>query len=505
MAFGFRWRSFGIVRNEEGIAGPVLDMILQLRNVLISMSPDFLPFLRGLIFPVVALVFFPQVFSQEEPTLASLKKELAAEELKLSEPLFEFQFRYKKQLEDLKAKSQQAGDLNQMLAVESELKLLAVGGSEIDEEFAELKRLRTVYENHAAKLLREKAVARRKLLPGYLRKLLALQTSLTKAGKIEEAVAVKREADGVRSALASGQPGSISANSVAPPTQRNMKSGKLILFGSYEKGGEVSLTDEQEKAQYVRIAAGFDHWMALTVDGKPTCRPDCRKEFIIPRGTKDIVDIYCGANYQALRKADGEIIPLAGPQRNDLLPKVDHDDVVKVSLGYQKNAFLMKDGTMIPFGYDYGVKGRKFTRIKLLSNVRDVSAGVFGYAIWTKENTFHNTGISGEDRGPFPEDIDPDDIVQMEMGLTGGCLFLTKKGKVLSWGGPKPPENLPKAKRIVAGSGVGGAQLEDDTWVLFANYPDAKVKKVKLLNTKLAELGPLKDIAVGTEFFLAIQ
>jgi hypothetical protein len=89
----------------------------------------------------------------------------------------------------------------------------------------------------------------------------------------------------------------------------------------------------------------------------------------------------------------------------------------------------------------------------------------------------------------------------MEAGLNQGTLFLTNKGKVFSWNAPKPPTGMKKAVQIRAGAGMCAAQMEDGSWVIWGDNQGI----VAPLNEKAADLGPLKDLALGNRYFLAIQ
>ncbi len=451
--------------------------------------------LAAALFASLLLAVFP-LQAQETATLESLKQKLTEAEAKLAEPQIDFQAKYTQQLEMLKAKSQQAGDLDQIVAIDTEIKMLPRGGSNIPEKFGQLKRLRKLYDDHSAKLNQEREAKRKRLLAAHRSELMKLQTSLTRAGKIQEALVIKREISSVEASIKAGSP----AN--RPKIPGNSSPGKLVVAGTYTDGNLITLSPEQQNGQFVKVASGYDYWAALDPSGKVSARPGATDYFAIPSRTKDVVDIQCGRHMHALHKADGSVILLSSEDHTQHAPKdLEPGSVAKITMGHSKNAYLLKDGTLLPFGYSFFHSNIQFPRADLLENVADVSVGAHNYAILKKDGALHLVSMKGEDVGGRPEDLKGKDVIQMEGGLNHGTFFLTDKGKVYAWNAPQPPPDLKKAVQVRAGAGLGAAQMEDGSWVIWGDNKGV----ADPLNQRAAELGPLKDLALGERYFVAIQ
>ena len=430
--------------------------------------------------------------------LTELKTELKEEEKKLQTPIAEFQGRYAEQLHTLKKKAQADGDLEQILAVETEIQSIPAGGSEIPAQYQALARLRKLYDDHVAVLEKQKNQKYKRLLTGHREKLRVLQGDLTRAGKIDQALQVKFELESVTAAIAEGRAPS-RAGVVGAPGNRTP--GKLVVGGTYEDGSPLTLSDEQQKEQYVRVAAGHDRWLALEASGKVTARLGVQDYLTPPKSAKDIVDIHCGRHMDMLQREDGTVIPLGGNDQLPHVPDVEPGTLAGISLGHSKNVFLMKDGTILPFGYSFAHENITFPRDDLSSDVVEASVGTGPMAIRKSDGSLHLVSIRGEDMGGRPATLEGEEIQSVEVGLNHGPIILTKKGKVISWNSHEPPADLRDVIRIRAGSNLCAAQREDRTWVIWGGHQGV----VAALNQRLEELGPLKDLAVGSRFFVAVK
>ena len=442
-------------------------------------------------------IAFSFASARAEVTLESLKTRLEENKSLLDKATLDFQENYKKRLAALKQKAQSAGDLDQMIAVENEIKLVDRGGSEIPAKYGELKRLRLVYDEHVKKLNQAKTKDFQKLLRGHRASLLELQKTLTIAGNIEEALQVKREIEKVDSMIQSGA----GPASPHPAIEGNKTPGKLVAFGTYEDGSPVTLTSEQQREEYIRVFCGYDHWTAMRPDGRTHEKAGTNHYFRLSGSTK-IIDMQCGRHMHIARKENGTVILLSTEDHTNHVPKdIKKEDIAKVSCGHSKNAYLLKDGTLVPFGYSFFHGNITFPRTDLTSDVADMSVGAHGIAVKKKDGSVFLVSIQGEDIGGRPEELKGKDVIQMEGGLNSGTLFLDKKGKVYAWNAPQPPNDLGKAVQIRAGAGLCAAQMENGTWVIWGNNQGV----ANGLNTHVAGLGPLKDMALGTRYFLAIQ
>ena len=451
----------------------------------------------SLFYLLFALAFLSSSPGADVATLESLKAGMDENKARLDKPLLEFQLAYTKRLEALKQKAQAAGDLDQIIAVDKEIKMVGRGGSEIPARYGGLKKLRKIYDDHSKKLNEEKTKNFQKLLRSHRVGLLNLQKSLTVAGKFDEAMKVKREIQTVDEMIKSG-PGPASPH---PAIEGNTTAGKLIAFGTYEDGSPVTLSIEQQRGEFIRVFCGYDHWTAMKPDGRTSDKAGTHDYFRIPKSSK-VVDIQCGRHMHIARKENGKLILLSTDDHTRHVPKdLDETLIAKVSCGHSKNAFLLKDGTLVPFGYSFFHGNITFPRSDLMRDVADMSVGAHGIAVKKKDGSVYLVSIRGEDVGGRPEGLKGKDVIQMEGGLNHGTLFLDKKGKVHAWNAPQPPADLKKAIQIKAGAGLGAAQLEDGSWVIWGSNQGI----ASGLNTHVASLGPLKDLALGPRYFIAIQ
>src|SRR5690606_5198673 len=114
-------------------------------------------------------------------TLEGLRFELEVHESEILEPIRDLQDRYREQLEALRDRTTEAGDLDRVLAVEAELKGFQKGDTtEVGNDFPELRRLQEIYR----KALAERSDQVKPLLAAevgrHRKKLQALQESLTR-------------------------------------------------------------------------------------------------------------------------------------------------------------------------------------------------------------------------------------------------------------------------------------------------------------------------------------
>ncbi|MAS95878.1 MAG: hypothetical protein CMO55_21955 [Verrucomicrobiales bacterium] len=135
------------------------------------------------------------VWCEESPNFLVdvYRQELQKEQETLYKPISELNELYRKSLEALKTKHQQAGNLNQVLAVDSEIAAIGSGNPTDPGEDNDLRRLQKTY--FEAKATRSKGLEEKfaDLIDGYLKKLETLQSELTREGKLGDAVAVRDE------------------------------------------------------------------------------------------------------------------------------------------------------------------------------------------------------------------------------------------------------------------------------------------------------------------------
>ena len=108
---------------------------------------------------------------------------------------------------------------------------------------------------------------------------------------------------------------------------------------------------------------------------------------------------------------------------------------------------------------------------------------------------------SGEPSDSFPAELSGKKIVDMRMfASSAGVLLLTDEGKVVPWRAPAPPEDLEKARAIRIGDRVAAAQMMDGSWRVFGRTEEAQI-----MSELIEPLGPLKDLAFGNDYFVAIK
>lgn len=107
-------------------------------------------------------------------------------------PLTELEEAYSNRLGGLKSEAQKAGDLAEVLAIDREIKSFHHRIEEIPKEFASLKKASADYESRRETQLGNLRPALQRLEKVYLEQLGNLQTELTKAGRFEDALYVKK-------------------------------------------------------------------------------------------------------------------------------------------------------------------------------------------------------------------------------------------------------------------------------------------------------------------------
>ena len=86
---------------------------------------------------------------------------------------------------------------------------------------------------------------------------------------------------------------------------------------------------------------------------------------------------------------------------------------------------------------------------------------------------------------------------------SGGLIALDEDGKLYEANYHHPSDEIKEAdgiRQIRAGTGCGAVQFKDGTWRAWGAEPLATA-----MNQKLEALGPLKDLSMGSRFFLAIK
>jgi len=439
-------------------------------------------------FAAVAMFTAP-ARAQETPTLESLKfvHEVAVAALGATDKKLDQ--RYQAQLAKLSEDATTAGDLDQILFIKGEIEAIASGkaGAEIPAAFSSVTRARRIYLAEQRKLETARAEKLRQLRSTHRSKLLALQRALTQRSKIEEAIVIKAEITAIDALLRAGSP---SRSAVTP--------GKLVIFGRFGDS-PARVPEEFEDDTFTAVAAGYEHWLALKPDGQVVGRPDGKDYLQVPAGTRKAMALACGRHMHILRHGDGTVTGLSNEFHLKFMPELEA--VEKLAIGHSVQGALLEDGTVAIFGWIYKTRP-PFPHADLLVDIDDLAVSVGGFYFKKRDGSFIAWTTYGKPITNKPEDLRRAKIVAMEGGLSSGCVMLTEKGKVIAWNGPEPPANLGKAKAIAVGTSMAAAQMEKDgSWVIWGGEESLRDE----LNTKLAELGPLKSLALGRAFFVVLQ
>ncbi len=179
---------------------------------------------------------------------------------------------YRGALEKLQLEIQKRGDLDQVLKVVEELKVLDASpenGAGKDSSVPKLAALQNTYADSMTKLEAELQGQQRNVLRLHLKDLVNLQRTLTTEGKIDEAVAVRKEVEILKQTplgkLAAGQPKA----ALIPP-------GFVLYYSFDEKEGDRRVLDQSsnefhgrsEKNGWIeggKRGGGFDGTIADTI------------------------------------------------------------------------------------------------------------------------------------------------------------------------------------------------------------------------------------------------
>ena len=434
------------------------------------------------------------VFGQA--TLDTVKTEYDVGIAEIEVPLAEWRQKYVAQLQQLKARVQTAGDLDQLLAINQQIE---DPSAEVNERYAALKRINGIYHARRGQLEKAGLAERKKAMGLYRQKLMALQTRLTQAGNIDEALEVKSavtQIEGEMTSMSSGRPAP-RANVRIPGGDRfNRQPGSLVIEGSkdHDEQGDMSLPVDADGHAFVRVFAWGNYYYAVTAKGEVFGRPDPHSDHKVPQGMKPVVDIGMARHVSGMLHSDGSITPTPNTHCGPLFPKTK--DVVKVSGGHNINGALRRNGELLIYGY--ALRETPFAKSPLLNEVIDFGVAEKWVIIKNRAGKINAIKADGDLWDNPPEGLE--NVVQMAPASVGGCLFLTKEGKVISWQVPQPPADLGPVRQIRSGSRMFAAQKADGTWVIWGHEAIAKN-----MNKALDRMGPLKDLALGYRFFIGIQ
>jgi len=125
-----------------------------------------------------------------ETTLSAMETAYAAAVAKIEQPQQDLLGKYREGLRSLAERKRAAGDLEGVIAVNREIESADKRDKRNLDAHPDLKRLREIYETNLARLKSDAAGEHARLIDAYRTRLAATVESLTREGKIDEAVAV---------------------------------------------------------------------------------------------------------------------------------------------------------------------------------------------------------------------------------------------------------------------------------------------------------------------------
>ncbi len=176
-------------------------------------------------------------------------------------------------LDNAATQAKSAGDLQTVLAINADKKLLAENQplpADDDKTPEALKKLRAIYRDQLGKLTEQRTTNSVALLAPYAARLKELEATLTKADRIAEAEEVLTYREGLKtdapSATGGGSP---KVASPAPPSAEPMTGGVLKGLGQFMFGNlPVDLSNAEGISDFVEVKASHMGWIARRANGE---------------------------------------------------------------------------------------------------------------------------------------------------------------------------------------------------------------------------------------------
>lgn len=169
------------------------------------------------------------------------------------------------------ATAQQAGRLDDILAIQDDKKRLAEKlpiPDDDDKTPDALKKLRIIYREQLKKLEDARTAAIATVLPAYTAKLQELEVTLTKAGRFDEAKEVKEYRGLLNTGAAEVAPASSLPSRSTTPAQATSKGGVIKGLGQFMFGNlPVDLTNAEGISDFVEVKVSHMGWVARRANG----------------------------------------------------------------------------------------------------------------------------------------------------------------------------------------------------------------------------------------------
>ena len=241
------------------------------------------------------LVCGSSAFAAEELGDLTEKFELRRAEIyrvEVEDPLATLSENYKTAVANLQKSSAEKGKLDLALAAKEELEQFAEGKHRDATDIADLKRLQDIYEKQLADLKAAYSKQEKPLFESYAKKLEQLVLEFTKANRLEDAVATRKEVERVKTLIGEFP-------SRAPKLQRTDSSagkGRLHAFGKFWGARDVGVDTAGSSSNFVAVQARDSRgWVALQSTGSVVTDTDKKV-----RGFKRRVTKLCSSDMYAV-------------------------------------------------------------------------------------------------------------------------------------------------------------------------------------------------------------
>ena len=419
----------------------------------------------------------------------------------LSKPLKELNAKYRKYLDKQKAAYQEEGDLDGLLAVDTELKTFESEPSKRLSSFPELKRLQEIYRKQLAQHNAKTTEPKLKLIRSFKEEAEKLSKELTKAGKIEEAKLARVESE--RFAEMEQAPNILSSTSSnkRPDKDRIIQAavekfpGRLYCFGS-TVSGPISVSNGAEFNDFTQVrVVGAEGWFALRKNGEVCVHGTSNFTGFSDR----IEQLGSGANH-------GGVGLFAINSRNELrmarsrieLDKGQFRKIVDVCSSWSSNepagSFLLgltESGKLLLGGKRHTMPGATPVPESAKSEIKAIAISGSSFCHVAKLDGSVVSWKVGGSRIQSPGFVR--DVVKI--AASGGqCMALTSEGEVLVWtiSGEQleVPSDLGKCIAIRSGGKLNAAQRVDGSWVAWGSLDNFGVID------KINSLGPVTDLTL---------
>ena len=402
---------------------------------------------------------------------------------KLAKPVNELNKLYGTQLGKLEEEVKKEGDLDKLVAVQTELKSFANSGPRNVESFPRLTKLQEIYRTELGK--RKEAASKQlaTLLKSYLTRLGELEKHHTQNNRVEEALKVREEAE--RTKLAIEQTSAAAPKDSASRPSRSGQvanaEGKLMGagIGSYADPLAAGTARGYDDFVSVKLWEPKDQksgWVALRANGSVVTHLDRRAS-----PSKDnIRDFACSENGGIVMVRDDGTLNLdqcsfAPPE--DLTDKLT--GIVSVSIGSDSGVkgdeavvAVREDGTMVWWGPGAEKPGVQGPPDDAREGVLKVEGGLgFFHALKQDGSVVVWKFVSGGDgRQNLPADVENQKFTQLAAS-DNHTLGLTRDGAVVAWGRNdngqcNVPVDLGQCNKVrVIRNVVSAARRLDGTWV----------------------------------------